>query len=69
MKKTYPQRGEGFAEGKAEGLAQGEAKGRKVGRAEGLAEGRNNALLETARKMQAADMDAAVIKQMTGVTL
>ena len=31
--------------------------------------GRNNALLETARKMQAAGADPAYIKEMTGIEL
>ena len=48
---------DGFKEGKAEGMAEGKA------------EGRQDALMETALKMQAAGMDAQLIKQMTGVEL
>ena len=44
-----------------QGVDDGYMKGRE--------EGRNDALLETARKMQAAGADPAFIKEMTGVEL
>ena len=52
-----------------QGVDDGYTKGEQIGREEGRAEGCNARSEEIARKMKAAGMDAAVIKQMTGVEL
>ena len=54
-----------YDQGVDDGFTKGEAKGR----AEGIEQGGEEKSVEIARKMQAAGMDAAVIKQMTGIEL
>ena len=48
---------------------EGRAEGRAEGLAEGLAEGEHNMAIESARKMKADGMPAAVIAKYTGLTI
>ena len=50
-------------------LEYAKEEGLEKGREEGIEKGRKDALLETARKMQAAGADPAYIKEMTGIEL
>ena len=58
-----------YDQGVDDGFTKGEKKGREEGRAEGITEGCNARSEEIARKMQAAGLDAAFIKEMTGIEI
>ena len=58
-----------YDQGHDDGYTDGEKKGREEGRAEGRVEGRNDALLETAHKMQEMGFSSDQIKQATGLEL
>ncbi len=60
-------RATGLAKGLAKGLAEGLAEGKAAGLVAGLAAGKAEAMLETARKMQAKGLDWSDITEMTGI--